>query len=149
MKTLRAENKALKAKAKADGVIEEKLKANDANFILLAETTASIHAVINPLIDRAFVGTSLLKKAYTSVTGDKLKEEVRESYKGHSAAIMGIVKESQDKVNYALHTHPELTMVFQHNEESITLLRNFIYASNTSTITAPTTATKNQPKMKL
>ena len=29
LKTLRAENKVLKAKAKADGVIEEKLKASD------------------------------------------------------------------------------------------------------------------------
>ena len=81
---------------------------------LLAETTASIHAAINPLIDRAFVGTSLLKKTYTSMTDDKLKEEVREVYKGHSAAIMGIVKKSQDKVYYALKAHPGLTMLFHH-----------------------------------
>ena len=89
---------ALKAKAKADSTMEEKLRASDAKFILLADTTASIHGAINPLINRAFVGTSLLKKAYTSMTDDKLKEEVREFYKGHSSAINSIVNESQSKV---------------------------------------------------
>ena len=90
--------------------------------------------------------SSLLKKAYTSMTDDKLKEEVREFYKGHSAAIRSIVKESQDKVNYALSTYSELTILFQHNEESKTLLRNLIHTSNTSTTTA--SATKGIPKTK-
>ena len=94
LRALYEENKALKAKAKADSTIEEKLRASNAKFILLANTTALIYSAINPLIDRAFIGTSLLKKVYTSIIDNKLKKEVREFYKGHSLVINSIINKS-------------------------------------------------------
>ena len=125
--------------------MEEKLKASDAKFTLLAETTASIHAAIDPLINRVFVGTSLLKKAYLSIADNDLKEEVREFYKGHTLAIGGIVNESQGKVVNFLKSYAELVMLFDHSDESKARLQNLV-ASNVSTTAAAGTNTPSKKK---
>ncbi|KAM0802695.1 hypothetical protein BDR22DRAFT_119104 [Usnea florida] len=101
--------------------LKSQFKTAKVQFLMLAGTTAEIHATIQPLIDHSRNATSLMKKTNKCLSDENadLAERSREFVDKNKGTVAQIVAVANDKIKIMIDAYPKLSkLLFKHDEKA-------------------------------